>query len=124
MPVLAERLLSPDATAQTVQTVTLVYDVLNNWAGAGIGEIMSYICLGCWAWLSALTMRKTGLFPGWLVWMWGVSGVGVLYGTTEWIGLPASAIVNANAGMLAMLAMFIAGFFLLRTPSPLSSGSS
>ena len=117
MPVLAERLLSPEATAQTQESVRLLYDVLNSWAGAGIGEVMSYICLGSWACLSAPAMKATGLFPNWLVWLWGLSGIGVLYGTTEWIGLPASAMVNANAGMFAMLGMFIAGVILLRTTS-------
>ena len=117
MPVLAERLLSPDATPQTTKTVTLLFDVLNSWAGAGIGEVMSYICLGLWACLSAPAMKATGLFPKWLVWLWGLSGLGILYGTTEWIGLPASAWVNANAGMVAMLGMLIAGVVLLRTSS-------
>jgi hypothetical protein len=37
-----------------------------------------------------------------------------LYGTTEWIGLPASAAVNANAGMIAMFGMLVAGVILVR----------
>ncbi len=114
MPVLAESMLSPEATEQTAETVTLLFDVLNAWAGAGIGEIMSYICLGLWASLSSVAMKETQFFPTWLVWLWGLSGLGVLYGTTEWIGLPASAAVNANAGMIAMLGMVIAGVILLR----------
>ncbi len=94
-----------------------MFDVLNNWAGAGIGEIMSYICLGCWASLSAIAIKRSGLFPNWLAWWWGLSGLGVLYGTTEWIGLPASAAINANAGMFAMAGMVVAGVILLRAPS-------
>jgi hypothetical protein len=114
MPVLAAALQAPGATVHTQQTVALVFDVLNQWAGAGIGEVMSYICLGVWAILSAVAMDRAGTFPKWLVWLWGISGLGVLYGTTEWVGLPAAAAVNATAGMVAMLAIFIAGVVLLR----------
>ena len=95
VPYLADTYLDHASSAATRESVAVVFQAFNHYAGVGVGENLGYLFTGLWTALVALAMFGSALpFKRWLALLGVVSAVGILVGTLEPVGFePAANIV-------------------------------
>src|SRR5688500_5919640 len=95
VPYLAATYLDPASSGATRESVTVVFQAFNQYAGVAVGEHLGYLFTGLWTALVALAMLASPLpFRRWLAPLGMVSAAGVLVGIFEPAGFePAADIV-------------------------------
>jgi hypothetical protein len=95
VPYLADVYLDAASSGATRESVVVVFEVFNRYAGVAVGENLGYLFTGLWTMLVALAMFGSPLaFRRWLGLLGMVSAAGVLVGTLEQAGFePAANIV-------------------------------
>ena len=114
VPYLADTYLDPASSEATRESVAVVFQAFNHYAGVAVGEHLGYLFTGLWTALVALAMFGSPLrFRRWLALLGMVSAAGILVGTLEPAGFQPAADVVVVGYILwsAWLALF--GILLL-----------
>ena len=95
VPHLADVYLDPGSSGATRESVAVVFQAFNQYAGVGVGENLGYLFTGLWTLLVALAMLGSPLpFRKWLGLLGMASAVGIVAGMLEPAGFgPAADIV-------------------------------
>jgi hypothetical protein len=103
VPYLADAYTDPVSSEATRESVAIVFEAFNQYAGVAVGEHLGYLFTGLWTALVALALLRSPLF-GRLRWWLGllglVSAVGILAGILEFLGFPLAADVVTVAYIL------------------------
>ena len=116
VPYLADSYTDPASSEATRQSVVVVFEAFNRYAGVAVGEHLGYLFTGLWTALVALAMFGSAL-PArrWLSLLGMVSAAGVLVGTLEPVGFEAAAIIVVVGYILWSIWLALFGIFLLLT---------
>ena len=109
VPYLADIYLDPASSGATRESVAVVFQAFNQYAGVGVGENLGYLFTGTWTTLVALAMFGSPLpFRRWLALLGMASAAGVLVGILELagFGLAADIVVVGYIMWSVWLALF------------------
>ena len=116
MPILADIYLDPESSEATRQTVSIVYDAFNAYAG-GVGEILGVGLFGAVLFgLVSVALVRSPEFPNWIGYTGLVTAALLLMGVLEIFGLDIGLFitVSVTALQLWMLALAVVLFFRSR----------
>jgi hypothetical protein len=114
VPFLAATYLDPASSGATRESVAVVFEAFNRYAGVGVGENLGYLFTGLWTVLVALAMFGSPLsFRRWLALLGMVSAAGVLVGTLEPAGFEPAANIVVFGYILWSIWLALTGIFLL-----------
>jgi hypothetical protein len=122
MPVLAQVYTDPATTDATRAAVTVMYDLLNAYAGS-IGEVLGVgFFAALWVAATSLVIVREGTLPRWIGAYGLVTAVALMAGLLEIIPIDVGAFLAVNVPMLHFWWLFIALIVLfrpqaLRTPA-------
>jgi hypothetical protein len=123
VPYLADTYLDPTSNEATKESVVVVFEAFNRYAGVGVGENLGYLFTALWTVFVALAMFGASLpFRKWLSLLGIVSAVGILIGTLEPAGFDPAANIVVLGYILWSIWLAAFGIFLLRT-TPLRKGT-
>lgn len=117
VPYLADTYIDPASSDATRESVVVVFEAFNRYAGVAVGENLGYLFTALWTALVALTMLDSALpYRRWLSLLGIVSALGILIGTLEPAGVDAAGDVVVIGYILwsIWLALFGVGLFLTR----------
>jgi|SRR5215216_1880013 len=125
VPYLADTYLDPASSEATRESVAVVFQSFNHYAGVGVGENLGYLLTSLWTVLVALAKFGSPLpFRRWL----GLLGVGsaacILVGTLEPAGFEPAAIIVVVGYLLWSIWLVLTGLFLLLTRLPRTPSTS
>ena len=114
VPYLADTYLDPASSGATRESVAVVFQTFNQYAGVAVGEHLGYLFTGLWTVLVALAMFGSPLpFRRWLALLGVVSAAGVLVGTLEPVGFEPAADIVVVGYILWSIWLALFGIFLL-----------
>ena len=114
VPYLADVYLDPASSGATRESVAVVFEAFNRYAGVGVGENLGYLFTGLWTVLVALAMFGSPLpFRRWLALLGMVSAAGVLVGTLEPAGFEPAANIVVVGYILWSIWLALTGILLL-----------
>ena len=114
VPYLADTYLDPASSGATRESVAVVFQTFNQYAGVAVGEHLGYLFTGLWTVLVALAMFGSPLpFRRWLALLGMVSAAGVLVGTFEPAGFEPAADIVVVGYILWSIWLALFGIFLL-----------
>jgi len=115
VPYLADTYLDPASSEATRESVAVVFQAFNQYAGVGVGENLGYLFTGIWTVLVALAMFGSSLpLRRWLSLLGIVSAAAILVGTLEPAGFEPAANVVVVGYILWSVWLAAAGILLLR----------
>ena len=114
VPYLADTYLDPASSGATRESVAVVFQTFNQYAGVAVGEHLGYLFTGLWTVLVVLAMFGSPLpFRRWLALLGVVSAVGILLGTLEPVGFEPAADIVVVGYILWSIWLALFGIFLL-----------
>jgi len=114
VPYLADVYLDPASSEATRESVAVVFEAFNRYAGVGVGENLGYLFTGLWTVLVALAMFGSPLpFRRWLALLGMVAAAGVLVGTLEPAGFGPAANIVVVGYILWSIWLALTGILLL-----------
>src|SRR5918998_3932782 len=114
VPYLAGVYLDPASSGATRESVAVVFEAFNHYAGVAVGENLGYLFTGAWTALVALAMFGSALpFGRWLALLGMASAAGVLVGTLEPAGFEAAADIVVVGYILWSVWLALFGVLLL-----------
>ena len=114
VPYLADTYLDPASSGATRESVAVVFQAFNHYAGVGVGENLGYLFTGTWTALVALAMFGAALpFRRWLAILGMVSAAGIVVGTLEPVGFEPAADIVVVGYILWSVWLALFGIFLL-----------
>lgn len=114
MPLLAQVYIDPATTAATRETVTIMYDMLNAYAGS-VGEVLGVgLFAALWVTATAVVILRDGSLPRWVGGYGLLTAVALMAGLLEIINIDAGAMLTVNVTMLHFWWLAIALIVLLR----------
>lgn len=118
VPYLADTYLDPASSGATRESVAVVFQAFNQYAGVAVGEHLGYLFTGLWTVLVALAMFGSPLpFRRWMSLLGIVSAAGILVGTLESVGFEPAANIVVGGYILWSIWLALFGIFLLLTRS-------
>ena len=114
VPYLADTYLDPASSGATRESVAVVFQAFNHYAGVGVGENLGYLFTGTWTALVALAMFGSPLpFGRWLSLLGMASAAGVLVGMLEPAGFESAADIVVVGYILWSVWLALFGILLL-----------
>jgi hypothetical protein len=114
VPYLADAYLDPASSGATRESVAVVFQAFNHYAGVGVGENLGYLFTGTWTALVALAMLGSALpLKRWLALLGMASAAGVLVGMLEPAGFGPAADVVVVGYILWSVWLALFGILLL-----------
>jgi hypothetical protein len=114
VPYLADAYLDPSSTSATRESVAVVFQAFNQYAGVGVGENLGYLFTGLWSLLVALAMFGSPLpFRRWLGLLGVASAAGIVVGMLEPAGFEPAAEIVVVGYILWSVWLALTGIFLL-----------
>ena len=114
VPYLADVYLDPASSGATRQSVVVVFQAFNQYAGVGVGENLGYLFTGLWTVLVALAMFGSPLpLRRWLGLLGAASGIGIVVGMLEPAGFGAAADIVVVGYALWSIWLALTGVLLL-----------
>jgi hypothetical protein len=118
VPYLADTYLDPASSGATRESVAVVFEAFNRYAGVAVGEHLGYLFTGLWTVLVALAMFGSALpFRRLLSLLGMASAAAILVGTLEPVGFGPAANVVVVGYILWSIWLALFGIFLLLTRS-------
>ncbi|MGZ8603077.1 MAG: DUF4386 domain-containing protein [Actinomycetota bacterium] len=74
------------STPQERATLEITFEAFHRFLGVGVGEHLGYLFTGLWTALIGLAIALDGAVPAWLGWSGLVVGLGLMVGSTEFLG--------------------------------------
>ncbi len=114
VPYLADVYLDPASSGAARESVAVVFEAFNQYAGVGVGENLGYLFTGLWTVLVALAMFGSPLpFRRWLSLLGMVSAAGIFIGTLEPAGFEPAADIVVVGYILWSIWLALTGVVLL-----------
>ena len=114
VPYLAGVYLDPASSGATRESVAVVFEAFNHYAGVAVGENLGYLFTGLWTVLVALAMIGSPLpIRRWLSLLGMVSAAGIFIGTLEPAGFEPAANIVVVGYILWSIWLALFGIFLL-----------
>jgi hypothetical protein len=114
VPYLADTYLDPASSGATRESVAVVFQAFNQYAGVAVGEHLGYLFTGIWTALVALAMFGSQLpFRRWIALLGMVAAAGVLVGIFEPMGFEPAADIVVVGYILWSIWLALFGIFLL-----------
>ena len=114
VPYLADAYLDPASSGATRESVVVVFQAFNHYAGVGVGENLGYLFTALWTALVALAMFGSALpFRRWLALLGMASATGVLVGMLEPAGFETAADIVVVGYILWSVWLALFGILLL-----------
>jgi phage shock protein PspC (stress-responsive transcriptional regulator) len=114
MPILANRYVDPTTDEATRAAITVIYDMLNSFAG-GLGEVIGVgFFAALWAALVAYVILRDGTMPRWLGVFGLVVAVLLTAGLGEIFGIDVGILLTLNVVLLHFWWWAMAAVLLLR----------
>ena len=114
VPYLADAYLDQASSGATRESVAVVFQAFNQYAGVGVGENLGYLFTGLWTFLVAVAMFGSPLlFRRWLALLGVVSAAGIVVGMLEPAGFEPAANIVVVGYILWSLWLAIFGILLL-----------
>jgi hypothetical protein len=114
VPYLADTYLDPASSGATRESVVVVFQAFNQYAGVGVGENLGYLFTALWTALVALAMLGSALpLRRWLALLGAVSAASVLVGTLEPVGFEPAANIVVVGYILWSVWLAVFGVLLL-----------
>ena len=114
VPYLADAYLDPASSGATRESVAVVFQAFNQYAGVGVGENLGYLFTALWTSLVALAMFGSALpFRRWLALLGMASAAGVLVGMLEPAGFESAADIVVVGYILWSVWLALFGILLL-----------
>jgi Domain of unknown function (DUF4386) len=117
MPFLTESYFN---NPESQKTITIIYEMLNRYAGMSIGEHLGFLVMGCWTICLGFMLLKHSKFKTWV----GFSGIPIglclIISTAEHFGGALSSIfadLNMMANTLWNFWLIVIAFFMFRMRS-------
>ena len=120
VPALAERYLDPSASETTKAATAASYDLLNAYAGGGLGEHLGWLLQGVWAvGIAILAWRAADIAPAWLRRSLAVVAVAwvVTLVPAGWSDDDGLSAVGSSIYSVWYLGLLVLGVVLLRSSS-------
>jgi hypothetical protein len=118
VPYLADTYLDPASSESTKESVLVIFEAFNRYAGVAVGENLGYMFTALWTVLVAVAMLTSALPSGkWLGGLGIVSGISILIGTLEPAGFDVAADIVVVGYILWSIWLAAFGVFLLRGKS-------
>ena len=96
MPVLARLYTNPAATENLKNNISMVYDMLNAYAG-GIGELLGVsLFAAIWLVLISILLIRSSLWPNWLGYFGVIVAASLLLNLLETIGIDMGAMITVS----------------------------
>jgi hypothetical protein len=114
VPMLNEMYNAPSATAATRETINVVFQAFNTYAGVAVGENMGYLFTGLWTILISVVLLATGQGKVWLARGGIVAGVAIMVGMLEPAGFEFAGMINVIGYLLWSVWLIAFGITLLR----------
>ncbi|MDX1991219.1 MAG: DUF4386 domain-containing protein [bacterium] len=112
MPVLAAQYVDPATSAQTRDTIALIYQMLNDYAGS-VGEVLGVSFFAAlWLALVAVVILRTGALPRWLGVFGLISAAFLFTALLELFGVDLGPLLTVSTATI-QLWMMAAGITLL-----------
>jgi len=67
-------------------TLEITFEAFHRFLGVGVGEHLGYLFTGLWTALIGVAIARDGVVAGWLGWVGLVVGLGLIAGSTEFLG--------------------------------------
>jgi len=74
------------STPQERATLEITFEAFHRFLGVGVGEHLGYLFTGLWTSLIGLAIALDDVVPAWLGWVGVVVGLGLVLGSTEFLG--------------------------------------
>jgi hypothetical protein len=114
VPYLADTYLDPASSVATRESVVVVFQAFNQYAGVAVGENLGYLFTSVWTALVALAMFGSALpLRRWLGLLGMVSATGILVGTLEPAGFEPAANIVVAGYILWSIWLALTGILLL-----------
>jgi Domain of unknown function (DUF4386) len=113
VPTLADLHVNPESTPATRDSVVVVFEAFNRYAGVAIGEHAGYLFTSAWTLSVCVAMIQTAAVSPLLGWLGILPAIGVLVGVFEETGFKAAAAINAISYVLWSLWLIAFGIVLL-----------
>jgi hypothetical protein len=118
VPYLSDTYLDPASSQATRDSVLVVFESFNRYAGVAVGENLGYLFTALWTGLVALAMFGSALrFRRWMGLLGAVSAGGILIGTLEPAGFAPAADIVVVGYILWSIWLALFGTLLL-LPEP------
>jgi hypothetical protein len=113
MPALAVAYNAPDVSAQTQESITITYNMLNNFGGA-IGEILGVSMFASFAMLMiAIVIFQNKVLPQWTGYFALVSFVALLVPALEIFGIDPGIFLSVSVAVVQFWFLFVGIYLLL-----------
>jgi hypothetical protein len=73
-------------TPQDRATLEVTFEAFHRFLGVGVGEHLGYLFTGVWSALIGVAIALDGVVPAWLGWVGVPIGLGLVLGSTEFLG--------------------------------------
>ena len=114
VPYLADTYLDPTSSGATRESVVVVFEAFNRYAGVAVGENLGYLFTALWTVFVALALLGSALpFRRWLSLLGIVSAAAILVGTLEPAGFEPAADIVVIGYILWSLWLAVFGIVLL-----------
>jgi hypothetical protein len=112
MPALAQLYTAPDATPELQATVSVVYDMLNAYAG-GVGELLGVSLFAViWLALISVLILRSAQWPAWLGYFGLVAAASLFLNLLEVVGMDLGPMITMSVGLLHFWMLAAAIVFL------------
>jgi hypothetical protein len=114
VPYLADAYLDPASSGATRESVAVVFQAFNQYAGVGVGENLGYLFTGLWTVLVALAIFGSPLpLRRWLGFLGAASAAGIIAGMLEPAGFEPAADIVVVGYILWSIWLALTGVLLL-----------
>lgn len=118
VPYLANTYLAPTSSESTRESVIVVFEAFNRYAGVAVGENLGYLFTALWTAFVALVMWGSALpVRRWLSLLGMVAAASILFGTLEPAGVEPAANIVVGGYIVWSIWLALFGTILLLTKS-------
>ncbi|MEQ8673852.1 MAG: DUF4386 family protein [Aggregatilineales bacterium] len=118
MPALAVAYTAPDATSETQATISIIFDVLNNFGGS-IGEILGVSMFASFAILSiGVLILQNKAMPAWTGYFALISFAALLIPALEIFGIDPGIFLTISVLVIQLWFMIVGAYLLITTERP------
>lgn len=115
MPVLAKLYISPDATDASRSTISMLYEMLNSYAG-GIGELLGVSLFAVlWLVLISILIIKKANWPNWLGYFGFVAALSLFFNLLEVVGIDLGPMITISVVLLHFWMLSAAFVFIKKS---------